>query len=236
MTNTHWKAAAMLAAVTLIAFAPAAQATETVIGPNPCQSIVTSNPTVNTVVQNCRNLFRDADGQLVILVNEVLVAADGVAETVLATCFQDMTPVPLVVNCLTYAIGLIPDVPTAEEIIAQLQAVLTWLLLYSGDLSTWNAFTVGQANGYVDSVGGWAATLDEYAIAMNLYLQGEAAYYGGYGLAAFGFGLCQATGPQPCASPGVPRAPGPEPTPQDLPALPAFTPPPVRTDVPITLL
>ena len=235
MTKTHWKAGAMLAVAALLAFAPTAQAVDTLIL-NPCHNVITTDPTLNSVFRNCSTLVNDGDEIVVAAVNEGVDTAEEVVAMVLATCFQDTTPVPLVANCLQYAIDSIPPIPTAGDVIFQLQAVLTWLETYSGEVSAWNTVTAGQTDGYLDALSAWSGTLDDYAIAMNLYLQGEAGYYSGWSLGAFGFGLCQATGPQPCISPGVPRAPGPEPTPQDLPAVPDYTPPPVRTDVPITLI
>ncbi len=237
MNKTLWTVA--LASLAVALAAPSAQAADLLV--NPCRNVVTDEPILSTAIRNCSNLIEGADDQVLILVGQAVFIVDGVVAQIVATCFQDLTPVNLVANCLEYAIEQVPDVPTIDEIIEQVTAISNWVSAYSAELGAWQGATAGQTDGFVDAMGDWAGTLDDFGVAMGFYVIGEAGYYSGYGEMAFNYGVCRginaATGQPDCGPvPAAPRLPGPEPTPEDLPPVPPYTLPPVRTDVPITLL
>lgn len=233
MNTKKWVGVAVAAAAFTVLLASPVQAEYTPAIASPCPHIISTDPTVNTVVRNCNNLVNQAQVIVVGLVlqaEQVVLATVGTVEN---TCLQDPTPVPLISNCLAWLIEQVPNVPTLQQIVDHVTAIANWVVAYSNEISAWQSAQAGKTDAYRDDLSAWAGTLGPYGVSMGAYVNGQAGYYSGYGLVALADGLCQVTGPQPCAIPGAPNAPGPEPTPEDVPTPPSYDLPPVHADVPV---
>lgn len=181
--------AAVLVAMT--AFASPTQAA--VIGPiqpgsNPCDHMISPDPEVQAVINQCRQaddkVFQLANQIITLVINNVPgVDPDNLLPDF---CSTQENAVPYALECAAWAINQVPPPPGSEQIvelvnslIAEVQALAQWGQDYAlVDLTGWYDATSAQASTDLGNIGTWVLAQEDYSGQVEAYANGVAAQAG----------------------------------------------------------